>query len=462
MNKCKKKHRGHGMAGLGVILENHPEVKVKEVLDTFVLEQERLIGEVKKQCKPVMEKGLVNGKELISRYTARAHGLKEETIRRQLNEARKPSDFIKGANPQGKVKEVVAAYEYRKMQEGRVHNHVKDIVLAPDEQCKRDLLFKIDIGNEKMILKPGPQVKTGGAQYVADSICDMAQKEGYGKTAVVDGRYANADNTPRAAPDAFTPKQAEKIKQAGVRLKGIKDLDKRGEALLENIEAIEKDGLTPVQRTQLQKFREDIAKAYSEAEVGKRIKKSTALGFATAALLSIIVQYRTEGKVEVVPVLKEGAKSACVAGGNAWVDAKVYQYGLNKYKQEELAKAFAKETVTLGFCLVAVATDTVGEVKAACKGEIEALDALAGIGLKGAIDLLPVLLAPLGIAGMPISVGMQIGGRWVLSEVRQFCAEMDEDIESYLSIGEDMKQRTQQVEQLQEEMEQKLKEMGLI
>jgi len=237
----------------------NPIVDPRPVTDHKVLDQQKLFEEAKRQCEAIVNgKKHLNAEQFIPENTARPSGIKPDTVQNILNKNSKLSDLSKGANPQGKAKEVVVAFEYNKMRKGDSsgivnapkHNSpsVKDVRISPDTASKRDLIFEIDIGNGRLILRPGGQVKTGTAKYVADSLAEMAQKEGYGKTAIVDARFVNTDGTPRIASDAFTPGQARKIQESGVRLRGVKDLDNRGEELLKNINRAKKDGLDPLAR----------------------------------------------------------------------------------------------------------------------------------------------------------------------------------------------------------------------
>ncbi|WP_160680830.1 hypothetical protein [Clostridium sp. C8-1-8] len=471
MFRSKKKNKNN-IVGTPAINAANPIIKIKEVTDSFILDQNNLVKEAEKQCTPIINGDkIINDKEFIYKYTARKYKMKNDTVENMLNRNREIKDLIKGANPQGKTKEVVAAYEYRKLQNGDdsgvvnapKHNspNVKDIRLSPDDASKRDLVFKIDIGDDKLILAPGGQVKTGEAKYIADSLCEMAKKKSYGKTAILDAKFVNNDGTPRIGEDAFTPQQARKIKEAGIRLRGVKDLDKRGEALLENLKKAELDGLNPVEREQLIKLRNDIAKAYSGKAVAGRMLGGAAIAFATAAVISMIIQYNTNKKIEVRPLLESSGKAAGTGVLGVLFDAGLYKFAIKKGKAPEVAKIFAQEGVTSGFCLIAAVADIANEVKSAYNGDISILDSIAGSSLKTAIDLLPIVLMPLGFAGVPISMGTQIGGRWILSKLRNFDTKIKEEIAEDFMIIRDIEEREANIKEMSEDMDKIFKEIGL-
>ena len=66
-----------------------------------------------------------------------------------------------------------------------------------------------------------------------------------------------------------------------------------------------------------------------------------------------------------------------------------------------------------------MAVDVFAEAKAAQTGEISVADAVAGSAAKSALNLLPLVLAPLGLAGVPILIGTQLGGRWAVARLRE-------------------------------------------
>ncbi|WP_434794536.1 hypothetical protein TPDSL_15750 [Terrisporobacter petrolearius] len=468
----RKKKNKNNFIGTPAINAANPIIKIKEVTDPFILDQNNLVKEVEKQCAPILNGDrIINGKKFVNKYTARKYKMKNDTVDNMLNKNREIKDFIKGANPQGKIKEVVVAYEYRNLQNGDdsgvvnapKHNspNVKDIRLSPDDASKRDLIFKIDIGDDKLILAPGGQVKTGEAKYIADSLCEMAKKESYGKTAILDAKFVNNDGTPRIGEDAFTPEQARKIKKAGIRLRGVKDLDKRGEALLENLKKAELDGLNTVEREQLIKLRNDIAKAYGGKAVAGRMLGGAAIAFATAAVISMIIQYNTNKKIEVRPLLESSGKAAGTGMLGVLFDAGLYKVGIKMGKSSEVAKIFAQEGVTSGFCLIAAVADIANEVKSAYDGDISILDSIAGSSLKTAIDLLPIVLMPLGFVGVPIAMGTQIGGRWVISKLRKFDTEIQQNIIEDFMIIKGIEEREANIKKMSEDMDKIFKELDL-
>jgi hypothetical protein len=59
-----------------------------------------------------------------------------------------------------------------------------------------------------------------------------------------------------------------------------------------------------------------------------------------------------------------------------------------------------------------------GELRAVCAGNITTLDAVSGTAFKAALTTLPLVLAPLGLAALPVLIATQIGGRWALTAIR--------------------------------------------
>lgn len=462
------KNRKHSNLGATSAVANslNPVVNLRKVTDPKILDQQELFNEAKRQCEPLLKAGkkLVNAKRFIGKYTARPNGLNDDTIRKILSKGSDLKSLCRGANPEGKVKEVVAAYEYKKMQSGDAtrivnppkHNspNVRNTRLSPDMCSKRDLLFEIDLGDDRLILTGGGQVKTGTAKYIADSLADMAQKEGYGKTAILDAKYVNPNGTPRIASDAFTSGQARKIQESGVRLRGVKDLDIRGKELLKNINQTEKDGLDPVARKQVKQLQADIAKAYKGKAIAGRVAGNAALAFAAAAVLSLVVQYATNKRVDIKPVLMSGGQAAVYGGAGVLADAGLYQIAVKMGRTAQEAKAFAQQGVTIGFCVLAAASDAISEFKSYKTGEITALDAVAGGSFKAALDLLPIITAPLGLLGIPICVGAQIGGRLLISKIRAADEVIFEKIQA-------MNRRIDHLEDLSDENDRLFKSLGL-
>ena len=119
-----------------------------------------------------------------------------------------------------------------------------------------------------LISMPNGQVKTGSAQYIADDLARMAETPGAGKIGYVDSRFVNPDGSPRVAPNAFTESQARRLREAGVELRGIRDLDKRAGQLLKNIGRHRKDGLDPAAYQMVAKQRENSVKGAGPDGVG--------------------------------------------------------------------------------------------------------------------------------------------------------------------------------------------------
>lgn len=252
----------------------HSSVTARVVTDPAVLDQGRLYAEAMNQTQPITEAGTGARRlaEMVREGTARPNGLTQSAAERMATSGRTLDSLISGANPSGKAAEVVAISDYRSLHAGQqtgivnppeyVAQNVRDIRLAPDASSRKDTIFAFESKSGEVIWKYNGQVKTGGPQYVADTLVEMAKTPGYGKVGYVDARYVNPDGTPRVAPDAFTPGQARRLQDAKVRLRGIPDLEERADELVANIKAGKLDGRDPVAREELRQLRDDITTAY--------------------------------------------------------------------------------------------------------------------------------------------------------------------------------------------------------
>ena len=408
-------------------------VVAKPITDPDVLDQRRLFDEANRQTRPIADPGMRDAGQaarVVQEGTARPQGLHPETCRRLVTEGTDLEGLLSGPNPEGKAAEVVAASDYRDLHDGRdpgmvnppkrLASNCEDVRLNPDNAGRKDLLFRFRTKDGTLISVPNGQVKTGSARYVADDLVRMAETPGAGKIGYVDSRFVNPDGSPRVAPDAFTESQARRLREAGVELRGIRDLDKRARELLKNIKRHGKDGLDPAARRQLKQLRKDIARAYQWKGVASRMAGGAATAAASAAIVTLVVQAASDGEVDVAAVGEAAGEAALFGGGGALADAGLYQVG-TRYLDltPEAAKAFAQNGVAAGFCLLAVGTDLFDEVAAARAGEISFDDAVAGSSAKAALDLLPFVFAPLGIAGVPLLVGAQLAGRWVIARARE-------------------------------------------
>lgn len=410
----------------------HPVVAVRAVNDAGVLDQGRVYAEALNQTRPVAAPGAeaLRIAEMVRDGTARPSGLTQTAAERMATCGRSLDSFTNGANPGGKAAEVVATSDYRALHAGQdtgiinppehVARNVHDIRLAPDAASRKDLVFAFDTKSGEVIWKYNGQVKTGGAQYVSDTLVEMAKTPGYGKVGYVDARYVNPDGTPRVAADAFTPGQARRLQEAKVRLRGIPNLEKRADQLMANIKAGKLDGLDPIARQELQQLRDDITAAYRARGVIGRIGGGAAIAAASAAVVSLVVQLVTEGKVDAKAVGKSAGTGALFGAGGAAADAGLYHVGTKVLEMApEAAKEFAKQGVAVGFCVLAIGTDLVSEIRAARRGDVSVTGAVGGTAAKTALDLLPLVMAPLGLAGLPILVGAQVGGRWLIGKARE-------------------------------------------
>jgi hypothetical protein len=422
----------------------HPEVVVVPVTDPAVLDQARVFTEALKQTQPIAQPGSAHASVIaktVREGTAMPRGITSGTAERYVTSPRSMDAFVNGANPRGKAAEVVAASDYRSLHAGydtgmvnsaeHVATNVTDIRLAPDPASRKDLIFAFETKNGHVIWKYNGQVKTGRSQYVADTLVEMAGTPGYGKVGYVDARYVNADGTPRVGPGAFTERQARRLQEAKVRLRGIPNLEDRADLLMENIRAGKADGLDPAARQQLQQLRDDIATAYQARGIAGRIGGGAAIAAASAAVVSLVIQLTTEGTVDAKAVGQAAGTGGTLGAGGAAADAGLYHLATKAMGMApEAAKTFAQQGVAIGFCVISVGMDLVSEVRAARRGELTFAGATNGAAAKTALNLLPLVMAPLGLAGLPLLVGAQIGGRWLVVKARDADRLIEQAIEA--------------------------------
>lgn len=443
----------------------HPSVAARAVTDAGVLDQGRVYMEAVNQTRPIASSGAeaLRIADMAREGTARPYGLTQTAAERMATSGRSLDSFINGANPGGKAAEVVATSDYRALHAGRepgivnppehVAKNVREIRLAPDASSRKDLVFAFDTKSGEVVWKYNGQVKTGGPQYVADTLVVMAKTPGYGKVGYVDARYVNADGTPRVAPDAFTQGQARRLQAAKVRLRGIPNLEKRADELMANIKAGKLDGLDPIARRELQQLRDDITAAYRARGVIGRIGGGAAIAAASAAVVSLVVQLATEGKVDAKTVGRSAGAGAVFGAGGAAADAALYQVGTKVLEMApEAAKEFAKQGVAVGFCVLAVGTDLIAENRTARRGDVTVAGAVGGAAAKTALDLLPLVMAPLGLVGLPILVGAQIGGRWFIGKAREADRVLEQAIAADVALADSISQRMSAFTQVVEDV----------
>jgi hypothetical protein len=409
-----------------------PNIVAVLVTDPAILDQGRVFAEAGRHAHPVAPTGS-SAVEQVARAlrdgTALPSGISAETATRYASEVRDVETLLKGAHPTGKAAEVVAACDCRTLHAGnnpgivnppeRVATNVADIRLAPDPSSRKDLLFAFEKPNGESIWKYRGQVKTGSARYVADSLVEMANTPGYGQVAYVDARYVNPDGTPRVGGDAFSDGRARRLQTAKVRLRGIPQLRERSQLLIDNVEASKADGLDPVSRKQRQQLHDDHTAAYQPRDVAGRVISGAAMAAATAAVMSLIVQLATEGEVDVRALAGAAGTGAAYGAGGTVADAALYQLATKTLEMApEAAKEFAKNGVPIGFCVIALAIDLVSEVRGAGRGDVTTTDFVGGFAAKAALDLLPLVFAPLGLPALPLLVVTQVGGRWLIRKAR--------------------------------------------
>lgn len=431
MTKKKQSEVG-AVASLAAEMTNLVEIGRRPVEDVAALGRESVFREAVHQSRPLAESG--SGLEqrtlrLVQNGNARHSLLGENTSRRMITEPRELRDLLKGRYPSSTPAEVVVAHDFKIQNSGgdagivnpAPHHspNVVDVRVAADSQARRDILFLIEDRKKGLrFYKSGGQVKTGSSTYVSKTLECLPDKLDYGQTAYVDAKYVNPDGTPRVGADAFSEAQAQRLQRSKVRLRGIKDLEQRADRLADDIARHAQDGLSPESRAQLQQLRDDIARVYKGRALAGRVAGGAAVAAASAALLTLVVQLASGGEVEVTDLRDAAGKGAIFGAGGAVAEAGIYHGATQMGAAPELARSVAQQGVAVGFCLIAVGTDVWSEVSAARRGDISAAGAVSGSCAKAALDLLPLVLAPLGLWGVPVLLGAQLGGRWVIGRLR--------------------------------------------
>lgn len=421
-----------------------PNIVKVPVTDAATLDQSRIFAEALKQTQSLAPSDTPHASRVaktIHAGTARPRGISPETAKRYATSSRTLDAFFTGANPTGKAAEVVAASDYRAVHAGHetgivnppkhVAQNFVDIKLAFDPASRKDLLFAFETKTGDLIWKYNGQVKTGKPQYVADSLIKMSRTPGYGKIGYIDSGLVNPDGTARVGPGAFTKGQAKRLQEAKVRLRGIPNLEDRAAQFMVDIKASRADGLDPLARHQLRQLRDDIAFAYKPRGVAGRIGGGAAVAAASAAVVSLVVQFATNGQIDAKALGHAAGTGAVFGAAGAAADAGLYHLATNAMSMSpEAAQAFAQHGVAGGFCVLAIATDLFSEVGAARRGDVTVADATSGAAVKTALDLLPLVMGPLGLVGLPILVIAQVGGRWLLTKARDADRELSREIAS--------------------------------
>ena len=392
----------------------------------------RVFAEALLQTRPLAAPGTkaaARAAEAIRKGTARPAGLRPETAERLATGGKSLGALLSGANPKGKAGEIVATLDVRGMHRGRdtgmvnppkrIAGNFNDIRVSPDMSSRRDLILRARAPDGRLISIPTGQVKTGTAKYIGKDLVRMAETPGHGKVGYVDARFANADGSPRAAADAFTRKQAARLRKAGVELRGVRDLDKRAARLVDDIRLHGADGLDPAARGRLSALRGDIARAYGWRGVAGRAAGAAASSAAAAAVLALVVQAASDGEIDLAAMGRAAATAALFGAGATAADAAIYHAATHFGAAPEAARALAANGATAGLCLFAAGADILAEAEAAQAGDIAPAGAVAGSAAKAALDILPLALAPLGLAGIPVFVCAQIAGRQALRRVRE-------------------------------------------
>ncbi|MFO0590450.1 MAG: hypothetical protein U0441_23105 [Polyangiaceae bacterium] len=413
------------------------------------------------QTKPIARTGVtaIRAGAFVAETTARVRGVLPATAYRLATTGRELLSFIAGPHPIGKTAEIVVAGDVRdlpRVRGGAAHagGRVVDVRLSPDTASRHDLVIHVrDRAGTRMV--PGGQVKTGSGQYVSDSLVRMARTPGYGRVGYVDARFVDVEGSPRVAPDAFTQGQARKLRDAGVRLHGIPQLEERARALATNILEHSDDGLDPIAREELLSLRDEIAQAYGASGVLSRVAGSALSAAATSAVVNVLVQQVSGGTIEVGCVTAAAKDAAKWGAGGAAADALCYHAAIGAGFAPEAARALAERVVAAGLCFFAVAQDTLAEAKAVRAGTVTVEQALSCVAVKSALGILPLAAGPLGIASMPLLTAIQVGGRWAIAAFRRREAALADaithDIETAAVLAERLGEMRQTIGHLAEE-----------
>ena len=92
--------------------------------------------------------------------------------------------------------------------------------------------------------------------------------------------------------------------------------------------------------------------------------------------------------------------------------------------------------------------DVLDEFKSVRDGEVTTANAVADTAAKVALDVLPIVVAPLGIAGVPVVVGAQVGGRWIINRVREADKRIERAIEEDLHGSDQLHMRLNRIGQI--------------
>ena len=471
MKQKKNSLSGGAIAAVTPSVAPAPAVCPRDVTDPWIIDQGRVFDEAVRQTERIASPGsreAAQAAKEVGKGTARPWGLRPENCKSMVTEGRTLDSLVSGPEmPQraGKAAEIIAAADYLDMHAGvdpgiinrpqRLAGNLQDIRVSPDLISRKDLLFSFPTEDGRVIFRFNAQVKTGGSQYVADTLVKMAETPDYGKVGYVDARYVNSDGTPRIAPDGFTKAQTRRLQKAKVCLRGIKDLEARAESLVKNVDKYYEYDLDPVAREQQRQLRDDIVRAYQPGKVATRLAGGVATAAATAAVLTLAIQLATEGKIELSAVGDSAKTGALYGGGSVLADAGIYHAATRLGVTPEVAKSYAQNGVAAGFCLLAVSVDVLDEIKSVRDGEVTAVNAVAGTGAKVALDVLPFAVAPLGFAGIPVLVGAQIGGRWIINRVREADKKLDQESHRLDQFGRKLDQIGHKLDRKDQELARK-------
>lgn len=95
-----------------------PEIQVQQITNPETLQQGRVFAEALQQTKPLATAGTREAAQcaaVVGEGTALPSGLRPDTITRLVTEGRSLESLIGGANPKGRMAEIVSISDYREL-----------------------------------------------------------------------------------------------------------------------------------------------------------------------------------------------------------------------------------------------------------------------------------------------------------------------------------------------------------
>jgi hypothetical protein len=466
MSRRRRRRRWNQSAQGAGAAATMPKVTKVEFTATTRLREQHFQEALRQQAPLTSSPGSADrvGRFLQSN-TARKRGLLTGTAQRQAQRHGNINEAARGANPEGKCAEYIAAKSYRDLHDANAprkmvnppptpSRFIVDYRVSPDNSSRRDLIIEFRMNDGTRWFAPGGQVKVGTHNYVCDSLCKMARTPKYGKLGIVNARYVNRDGSPRVANNAFTQHEADRLNAVGVKLRGIPDLRESAKRLSKDIAAAE-DARTvrnPHRSPTQREAKKQIDARYTAKSVMGRAMKGSTVGAAVGAVLNAAGQCLGEKKVKLKDVdLKEVAKASGTAGGasaaTTALEAGVY-HGVSKVATAETAQAAANSAAAF----VAIGLDIMSEVQMARSGEDTKLGAFSHGAMKVGADCLSTGLSMLGPPGALAGIAVQIGVRAASHAIRKDEQEIKDSKAEVATIMDDMDERLEKLMAKEEEL----------